>query len=55
MYLSHTLTHAFVDAERRNPSSGGGGGLSYRARFAIVFAVLFLVWFVARLNGYWVN
>ena len=56
MYLSipSTLTLPFVDAERRNPSGGDGKPrVSYRARFALAFAVLFVGWFVARVNGYW--
>ena len=54
MYLSHTLTHACVDADRKG-GNRDNGGLSYRARFAVAFAVLFVAWFVARLNGYWVD
>jgi hypothetical protein len=46
---SLTLDSPFVDADRRNPSGGGGDRISTRARFAVAFVVLAVVWQLVRL------
>ena len=57
MYLNATLTFPLVDADRKggNAPDGRGGEPNYRLRFTVAFVVLFVVWLIARLNGYWVQ
>lgn len=52
MYLDATLTLPFVDADRKGGNQDGGGGLSYRARFAAVLLAMFVVWLFLRINDY---
>jgi hypothetical protein len=50
----HALAFPIIDTERMTPTSPDGK-IGARAWFALAFAVLFAVWLVARLNGYWLR
>jgi hypothetical protein len=52
----HALSLPFIDADRMNkPAPGNGKRLSNRARFAVAFGVLVVIWLFLRLNHYFMR
>jgi hypothetical protein len=56
MYATLSLSPAWMDVDRRNPSQRPGGGkLTARVWLAVAFGLFVAVWLFFRLNGYFVR